>query len=143
MLSNKFTIEHLYSIKEYKDNNRLSKWREKGMFSDETSFDTERFSFENLSLLDSSNNSAANDDEITEKLRIYQNAKKICNSEYEFLIMSLVDYSEFYSNPKIMALGLTKRAIENITLNTLEKSSNNRDFNTKLLELAVNEISNK
>lgn len=76
LLSNKFTIEHLYSVNEYKDIRRLSKWRDKGMFTDEASFDTERFSFENLSLLDNSSNSSANDDEITEKLKIYQNAKK-------------------------------------------------------------------
>lgn len=143
LLSNKFTIEHLYSIKEYKDSNRLSKWREKGMFTDEASFDTERFSFENLSLLDNSNNSSANDEEITEKLNVYKNARKICNSEYELLIMSLVEYSEFYNNPQIASLDLPNRAIKNITLNTWEKSENNRDFNTRLLELAVDNISNK
>lgn len=143
LLSDKFTIEHLYSVKEYKDDNRLNRWKNKGMFSDEASFDTERFSFENLSLLDRSNNASANDDEITEKLKIYKNAKKVCNSEYELLIMSLVEYSEFYNNPQIASLGLPNRAIKNITLNTWEKSENNRDFNTRLLELAVNHISNK
>ena len=143
LLSNKFTIEHLYSVNEYKDSNRLSKWRDKGMFTDEASFDTERFSFENLSLLDSTSNSSANDDEITEKLNVYKNARKVCNSEYELLIMSLVEYSEFYNNPQIASLGLPNRAVKNITLNTWEKSENNRDFNTRLLELAVNNISNK
>ncbi|MGP1414159.1 MAG: hypothetical protein ACTTID_04080 [Bacillales bacterium] len=143
LLSNKFTIEHLYSVKEYRDSNRLSNWRNKGMFTDEASFDTERFSFENLSLLDNSSNSSANDYEITDKLNIYKNARKVCNSEYEFLIMSLVDYSEFYNNPQIKSLGLPNRAIKNITLNTWEKSKNNRDFNTRLLELAVDNISNK
>lgn len=143
LLSDKFTIEHLYSVKEYRDINRLSRWKNKGMFSDEASFDTERFSFENLSLLDRSNNASANDDEITEKLKIYKNARKVCNSEYELLIMSLVEYSEFYNNSQISLLGLPNRAIKNITLNTWEKSESNRDFNTRLLELAVDNISNK
>lgn len=143
LLSDKFTIEHLYSIKEYTDDNRLNKWKNKGMFSDETSFDTERFSFENLSLLDRGNNASANDNEITEKLKIYRNAKKICNSEYELLIMSLVEGSDFYNNSQIALLGLPNRAIINISLNTWEKSPNNRAFNTKLLELAVEKISNK
>ena len=88
-------------------------------------------SFENLSLLDNSNNSSANDEEITEKLNVYKNARKICNSEYELLIMSLVEYSEFYNNPQIASLDLPNRAIKNITLNTWEKSENNRDFNKK------------
>lgn len=143
LLSDKFTIEHLYSINEYKDVDRLNRWKNKGMFSDEASFDTERFSFENLSLLDRSNNASANDKEITEKLKIYKNARKVCNSEYELLIMSLVEYSEFYNNPQIASLGLPNRAIKNITLNTWEKSENNRDFNTRLLKLAVDNISNK
>lgn len=143
LLSDKFTIEHLYSIKEYTDDNRLNKWKNIGMFSDEASFDTERFSFENLSLLDRGNNASANDNEITEKLKIYRNAKKICNSEYELLIMSLVEGSDFYNNAQIALLGLPNRAIINISLNTWEKSQNNIAFNTKLLELAVEELSNK
>lgn len=144
LLSEKFSIEHLYSVNEFDDKDRLNRWRQnKKMFDREEDFDSARFSFENLSLLDSSSNSSANDKEITEKLQIYRNAKKVCNTEYEYLIMSLVEYSEYYNNENIKKLNLPNRAIQNINLNTWDQSENNREFNIEVLKLAVEKIANR
>ena len=60
-------------------------------------------------MLDSSSNSSANDDEISIKLGKYKNARKICGSEWEYLIQSFVDDSEFYRNENIKALNLPNR----------------------------------
>ena len=64
-------------------------------------------------------------------------------SNWEYLIQSLVDNSEYYNNEKIKALGLPERKLINIDQNTWELSSNNRQFNIELMELALKEISNK
>lgn len=141
---NLFSVEHIYSINEYKDTSRRTLWQtKKNKFTIDSDFDIERFKFDNLSLLDTSNNSAAGDLEILDKLKKYKDARKIFGSKWEYLIQSLVDDSEFYKNMDIQALGLPERKIVDIDQNTWELSSNNRDFNIKLLNMAVNEIANK
>ena len=136
----KFTIEHLYSIKEYIDANRLSKWREKGMFSTPNQFDIERSKFENLSILDLPNNSSANDKIIYDKLETYKHAAPVFSNENLYLIQSFVRESEFYNNNKIQTLHLPSRYITNINSNTWEHSNNNKEFNRQLLKLALNEL---
>ena len=144
LTSSNFSIEHLYSVKEWKDNTRLNNWRnKKDKFNNDYDFDTERFKFENLSLLDSSSNSSANDDEISIKLGKYKIARKICGSEWEYLIQSFVDDSEFYRNENIKALNLPNRTLINIDQNTWELSENNRQFNIELLKKALNEVASK
>lgn len=144
LLTQNFSIEHLYSVNEYNDKVRLNNWQtKKNKFMADIDFDNERFRFENLSLLNSNINASAGDDEISSKLIKYKNARKVCNSEWEYLILSLVDNSEFYLNADIQSLNLPNRTIVNIDQNTWELSPNNREFNTKLLELAINIISNK
>jgi len=139
-----FSIEHLYSVKEYNDNTRLNNWRtKKNLFGTPEEFDTARYDFKNLSLLDKSANSSAGSDEIRSKLETYKGARKILGHKYEYLVQSLVDGSEYYNNTNIQALGLPERKIKNIDQNTWELSENNRDFNIKLLKLAVDEIANK
>lgn len=139
-----FSIEHLYSVLEYENSDRLSNWQsKKNKFFRPEDFDTERFKFENLSLLDKQMNSSANSDEIKDKLEKYKNARKILGSNWEYLIQSLVDGSEFYNNEKIQALNLPERKLTNINQNTWELSLNNREFNTKLLDAALQEIANK
>ena len=139
-----FSIEHLYSILEYKDADRLSNWNsKKNKFFRPEDFDTERFRFENLSLLDKQTNSSAGSDEIREKLAKYKNARKVLGSNWEYLIQSLVDDSEYYHNEKIQALKLPERKLTNIDQNTWDLSPNNRDFNIKLLDSALQEIANK
>lgn len=142
--TNTFTIEHLYSIKEWHERSRLLNWQnKKNKFFDDTEFDTERFAFENLSLLDVSTNASAGDDEIKDKLSKYKQARKVCGSEWEYLIQSLVEDSEFYKNEKIQALGLPKRTLKNLDQNTWELSDNNREFNIELLKQALDEIAKK
>lgn len=144
LLSSNFTIEHLYSVKEFNDSNRLKNWIEKKQkFNTDEEFDSERFSFENLTLLNRSINSSAGSDAISEKLRKYSMARKVCHSEWEFLVLSLVENSEFYSNQNLISLGLPKRTLQNIDQNTWELSQNNRSFNLKALELAIDQIINK
>ena len=139
-----FSIEHLYSVLEYENSDRLSNWQnKKSKFSRPEDFDTERFRFENLSLLDKQMNSSANSDEIKDKLEKYKNARKVLGSNWEYLIQSLVDDSEYYKNDKIQALKLPERKLTNINQNTWELSPNNREFNTKLLDAALQEIANK
>ena len=98
---------------------------------------------ENLSLLDKQMNSSAGSDEIREKLNKYKNARKLMGLNWEYLIQSLVDNSEYYNNEKIQALGLPERKLINIDQNTWELSSNNRQFNIELMKLALKEIANK
>ncbi len=136
----RFTIEHLYSIKEFTDNDRLKNWNNEGKFNTANEFDTERAKFENLSLLNFNANSTANDYNIYDKLNIYRTAAMIMTSENEYLIQSLVPNSPFYSNEKIKELGLPNRAISKIKINIWEHSINNREFNTKLLRLALEKI---
>lgn len=144
LLTQKFSIEHLYSIEEYKDPTRLNNWKtKKSKFNNDLDFDTTRFSFENLSLLNSSSNSSAGSDEISQKLAKYKLARKVCGSEWEYLIQSLADNSEFYKNANIQALGLPNRTLTDIDQNTWELNSNNREFNLKLLEKALEELSKK
>ena len=144
LLTANFDIEHLYSVKEYQDKTRLKVWQEKkNMFHADIDFDTERFKFENLSLLNSSTNRSLGEEEISNKLSKYKIARNICNSEWEYLIQSLVEDSEFYKNDAISKLNLPKRTLQNIEQNTWELSENNRDFNIKLLELALKEIAKK
>lgn len=139
-----FSIEHLYSVLEYEDQDRLSNWAtKKNKFSRPEDFDAERFRFENLSLLDKQMNSSAGADEIREKLNKYKNARKVMGSNWEYLIQSLVDNSEYYNNEKIQALGLPERKLINIDQNTWELSNNNRQFNIELMKLALKEIANK
>lgn len=139
-----FSIEHLYSVLEYEDQDRLFNWAtKKNKFARPEDFDAERFRFENLSLLDKQMNSSAGSDEIREKLNKYKNARKVMGSNWEYLIQSLADNSEYYNNEKIQALGLPERKLINIDQNTWELSSNNRQFNTELMELALKEIANK
>lgn len=143
LLGENFSIEHLLSVQEYHDKSRLNNWQtKKNYFSDEGEFDTERFRFEMLSLLDKSTNSSANDLEISDKLVKYKLARKVCGSEWEYLIQSLVENSEFYNNTNIQSLGLPNRTLQNIDQNTWELSCNNREFNTKLMELILEYISN-
>lgn len=139
-----FSIEHLYSVLEYEDQDRLFNWAtKKNKFSRPEDFDAERFRFENLSLLDKQMNSSAGSDEIREKLNKYKNARKVMGSNWEYLIQSLVDNSEYYNNEKIQALGLPERKLINIDQNTWELSNNNRQFNIELMKLALKEIANK
>ena len=136
-----FSIEHLYSVNEWKIASRLEKWQEKGLFDVDTDFDTARFKFENLSLLDKSSNSSANDDEIYDKLTIYRNAKKICGSYWEYLIQSLVDDSPYYKNENIRKLNLPKRTLVDIDQNTRKLNDNNRAFNEDLMKLVIDYVS--
>jgi len=147
LLSGKFTVEHMYSIKEWDDINRLNNWQtKKNKFKDEEEFDNERFKFLNLSLLNFDANSTANAKVIKEKLLDYKQARKIFNSKPEYLIQSLVDDSDYYNNANIQAFvkkeGLPERKITNIDQNTWEQSPNNRQFNVKLIELAIKYIAN-
>lgn len=136
-----FSVEHIYSIKEWDDFNRLQNWRnKKGKFNDESEFDIERFKFLNLSLLNISSNSSAGSDTIRDKLTKYKNAHGVFNSKPEYLIQSLADSSDYYNNSNIQKLGLPERKITNIDDNTWEHSPNNRDFNLKLLKLAIKYI---
>lgn len=144
LYANAFTIEHLYSIKEWEDQSRLTNWRDKkNKFFNDFDFDTERFKFENLSLLDAQSNASAGSDEITNKLLKYKLARKVCGSEWEYLIQSLVIDSEFYQNENIQKLNLPNRALTSIDQNTWKLSSNNREFNVQLLKLALNSLANK
>lgn len=144
LLTNNFSIEHLYSVKEWQEQTRKENWQsKKHKFADEIAFDTERFKFENLSLLNSTSNSAAGAYEIKDKLAKYKTARKVLGSEWEYLIMSLVDDSEYYKNENIQALGLPDRRILNIDQNTWEHSQYNKQFNTELLKLSLKEIANK
>lgn len=144
LASEHFSIEHLYSMAEYENQDRLTNWQtKKGKFTYPEDFDTERFKFENLSLLDKQMNSSVGSDEIMDKLAKYKNARKIMGSNWEYLIQSLVDGSEYYGNEKIQALGLPERRLVNIDQNTWELSPNNREFNTGLLRKALEEISQK
>ena len=139
-----FSIEHLYSVAEYENSARLSNWNtKKKKFLRPEDFDAERFKFENLSLLDKQMNSSANSDEIKDKLVKYKNARKVLGSNWEYLIQSLADDSEYYKNTNIQALNLPERKLANIDQNTWELSPNNRNFNTKLLDAALQEIANK
>ncbi len=139
-----FSIEHLYSVKEYEDKNRLRNWQtKKAKFNTAEDFDNERFKFENLSLLDKQTNSSAGSDEIKEKLAKYKSARKILGSNWEYLIQSYVDDSEYYRNQKIQALNLPERKLVNVDQNTWELSPNNRQFNYDLLVKAIEEIAGK
>ena len=144
LISGKFSIEHLYSIEEFYNNNRRNNWiTKKNKFEIDTDFDAERFKFENLSLLNSSSNSSAGTDEIYDKLTKYKSARKVCDNEWEYLIQSLAEDSEYYKSSKIQELNLPKRTITNIDQNTWDMSENNREFNTKLLKMAIKEVANK
>lgn len=139
--SDNFSIEHLFSVKEWKDQTRLNKWREKGFFATDADFDTARFKFENLSLLDKKANSSAGDAEIYDKLTIYRNARKVCGSDWEYLIQSLVENSEYYNNQNIQNLNLPKRTLEDIDQNTWKSSENNRAFNEELMKMVIDYVS--
>lgn len=86
-LAESFSIEHLYSVKEYEDTTRLANWNnKKSKFKDGNEFDVARFNFANLSLLNKSLNSSVNDSEILDKLQKYKTARKINGCEWEYLI---------------------------------------------------------
>ena len=139
--SDNFSIEHLYSVKEWKNQERLNKRREKGYFNTDSDFDIARFKFENLSLLDKNTNSSAGDDVIYDKLTKYRNARKVCGYDWEYLIQSLVENSEYYNNENIQNLHLPKRTIENIDQNTWKLSENNRAFNEQLMKMVIDFVS--
>ncbi|ADE19766.1 DUF262 domain-containing protein [Mycoplasma crocodyli] len=144
LLSNSFDIEHLYSVNEFRDKNRLEYWKnEKNKFLKDEDFDIERFSFENLSILSSSLNRSASEKIMSEKLKLYAQGRTVLNEYSEYLIQSLVENSEYYKNENIKALNLPKRTIEKGNYNTWEHSKNNRDFNIKLIEIAIDEIAKK
>lgn len=145
ILSPNYEIEHLYSVEEYKNAERLKVWRDKlGKFCDSSDFDSERFKFGNLSLLDKKSNANASSKDIKTKLSTYKQACSINGVEPEYLILSLVEDSDFYRNIQIQELGLPKRTIQNINQNTWElPDETNREFNTKLLKMALDEIANK
>lgn len=136
----KFTIEHLLSVKEFTDMNRLLEWQAKGKMLNANDFDLERSKFENLSILNLRTNAAANDDILYDKFSKYRSASTILTSEPEYLIQSLVPDSAFYRNANILALGLPNRSITNIHINTWEHSLYNRYFNKLLLLLALRKI---
>lgn len=141
---NKFTVEHIYSVNEWKDSGRLNNWRtKKGKFNSPDEFDLARFDFQNLSLLNASDNSSASDLEIHSKMAKYKLARRIFGSKWEYLIQSLVDDSEYYKDSNIQALGLPERKLINIDQNTWELSLNNREFNIKLLKKALEAIASK
>lgn len=142
LLSRDFSVEHLYSINEYKNQKRRANWNtKKNIFLSDSEFDATRCRFENLSLLNISTNSSAGDDEIQDKLLKYKNnAKKIFESEWEYLILSLVEDSEYYRNERIQKLNLPERKIEDVDQNTWRQSENNREFNKKLLKMAISRI---
>ena len=140
-LSGNFTIEHLYSKNEYADPTRLRAWKtNKNRFNNSNEFDYERSNFENLSLLNQTANSSANDSAIYEKFNKYKNAHNIMSTGSEYLVQSLVLGSNFFSNPKIMALGLPNRSITAVVQNTWEHSGDNRNFIMQLIELAIKEM---
>ncbi len=136
--SGRFTIEHLYSVKELTDDLRFENWKKAtGNFQNSNEFDVKRGAFENLSLLNRITNSSANDSEIYNKLPKYRNAHGVLGSGDEYLIQSLAVDSNYYSNGNISKLGLPERKITNIRQNTWEHSENNREFNIILLEKAL------
>lgn len=140
-LTGNFTIEHLYSRNEHAIALRLHNWQElKNKFRTETEFDIERSNFENLSLLNSSANSSASDNEIFGKLVIYNNAHNVLSTGNEYLIQSLVDESHYYKNEKLKSLNLPERKITNIKQNTWEHSENNRKFIEMLLSLSIEKL---
>lgn len=145
ILFGKFTIEHIYSVNEFKDKSRLNNWQtKKDKFYDDDEFDVVRCKFENLSLLNESTNSSAGADDINSKIKKYKEARKICNSEWEYLILSFVKDSEFYNNEAICRLNLPDRTVINIDQNTWEhQKDNNTKFNKQLLKLALDEIARK
>jgi hypothetical protein len=137
-LSGDFDIEHLYSKNEYADPIRLRTWQNnKGKFNSGNDFDYERSNFENLSLLNASANRSANDNAIYDKFIKYKNAHSIMSTGNEYLVQSLVDGSNYYTNTNIMALGLPTRKITAIVQNTWEHSVSNRNFTIQLLELVI------
>lgn len=136
--SGSFTIEHLYSIKEFSDTARKIKWNsQKNKFNTSNEFDNERSLFENLTLLNRSSNSSANDSMIFDKFTKYKNAHSILGSGDEYLVQSLVDGSNYYSNQNILSIGLPDRKVSNIRENTWEHSDNNRLFNIILVDKAL------
>ncbi len=139
--SGNFTIEHLYSIKEYSDNSRKDNWiNYKNKFKNSQDFDNVRALFENLTLLNKSSNSSANDSMIYDKFVKYKNAHDIFGYGDEFLVQSLVDGSNYYLNPKILSLVLPERKLTNVKQNTWEHSITNRPFIIKLIEMALDEL---
>jgi hypothetical protein len=134
----KFTIEHLVSKTEFTDLNRRNNWVNiKNKFINANDFDNERSLFENLTLLNTKSNSSANDSEIYDKFDKYKKAHEILNFGEEFLVQSLVDGSNYYNNSNILNLNLPDRRITTIRQNTWEHSTNNRKFNSELLQKAL------
>ena len=142
-LGNNFTIEHLFSTKEFTDSKRVTEWSKIKKFDQNSpdDFDIARSSFENLSLLSANANSSAGTKVMNDKAKVYKNSHTIMTSnEPELLISSLIEDSDYYNSPNIKALGLPDRYIKiNTDGVTWELSENNRAFNEKLCELAVNE----
>ena len=140
--TNKFTIEHLYSKKDFREQAKLDAWQKKGTFTSDYDFDNERSKFENLSLISRNENSSLGANVISKKISSYKIARAIGQTnEPEYLIQSFVDGSDFYNNKEITALGLPKRIIQLNTNNaTWDHATTNRDFIETLTKLAVDEL---
>jgi len=140
--TNNYTIEHLYTKKDFTDPTRLQAWEKIGSFNGDTAakFDSIRSAFENLSLLNRNTNSSLNADTISKKIFGYSTVRSITsNNEPEFLVQSFSDTSEFYTDKNIVALKLPAR---NIILGddgiTWKHSKDNTTFIKELAEKAVN-----
>lgn len=146
--SNKFTVEHLYSINEYAQEARRTKWNDIGMFTSDVQFDRERSSFKNLSLLSQSVNSSLGAKKMSEKIREYIKTKNVkSTNEPEHLVHSLSNEASMYSHPVFDTLRTSKGVKlpnRSITLNmdgcTWNHSENNEDFIKILTELTIEEI---
>lgn len=142
--TNTYTIEHLFTKKDFIETKRRDAWDKKGLF-DETNpakYDEIRSSFKNLSLLDRNTNSSLSSNTISLKLTGYANARSITSSnEPEYLVQSFVAGSDFYKNDNIQKLNLPERVlkIDNDGI-TWEHSDNNDKFIEMLSRLAVKEL---
>ena len=140
--TNKFTIEHLYSKKDFRDSTKFNDWKAIGIFKNDYEFDTIRSSFRNLSLISRNENSALGANVIAKKISSYKSARGISlSNEPEYLIQSFVDGSDFYNNSGLSKIGLPERKIVlSANMNTWSHSVNNDIFIEKLTELAVKEL---
>lgn len=142
LIEGNYTIEHLYSIAEWEDVKRREEWNKINKFKEDVEFDTERFKFINLSLLDGSTNSSLGKSKMNEKLDRYKIAEH--NNQPEYLIRSFSSGSDFYTNDKIKKLNLPKRTIKihhpNDTWEIDRKT--NEEFNKQLLRFVIEKIAN-
>lgn len=142
--SGKFTIEHLFTKKDFTESSRRNEWEKKGLFSEDSpaKYDLVRSKFENLSLLDRNTNSSVGAKTISLKLFDYKNACEILTTkEPELLVQSYVSDSKFYNNENIKALNIPTRVLK-IDDNSItwENSENNRSFIKQVSKLAVEKL---